>query len=343
MNTGTNKGAALMRSSEETADISAVRIAVAGCGYWGRNLVRNFAELSALDAVCDANTQVADSMAQTHNSTARHWQDILDDPSINAVAIATPAATHGEMAGEAFAAGKHVFVEKPMALDIETAESLIAAAAAAERMLMVGHLLQYHPAFLALQALTSAGRLGKLQYIYSNRLNFGKMRHEENILWSFAPHDISMILSLTGNPPDKISAVGHSYLQADVADTTTTHLAFPGGINAHIYVSWLHPFKDQKLVVIGENGMAVFDDTQPWSEKLVLYPHKVELGGQAPVAERADAEAIPLTEQEPLREECAHFLNCVATGATPRTDGAEGLRVLRVLHAAENALGSGNT
>ena len=339
---GTNKGAAPMQSSEGTVDISAVRVAVAGCGYWGRNLVRNFAELGVLDAVCDANAQAADAMAQTHNTTARYWQDILDDPRINAVAIATPAATHGEMAGAAFAAGKHVFVEKPMALDIETAEGLIAAAGAAERALMVGHLLQYHPAFLALQELAWVGRLGKLQYIYSNRLNFGKMRHEENILWSFAPHDISMILSLTGTTPVKVSAVGHSYLQAGVADTTTTHLAFPNGINAHIYVSWLHPFKDQKLVVIGENGMAVFDDTQPWSGKLVLYPHKVELGGQAPVAERADAEAIPLIEQEPLREECAHFLTCVATGETPRTDGAEGLRVLRVLNAAENALAGSN-
>ncbi|MEP4378181.1 MAG: Gfo/Idh/MocA family oxidoreductase [Alphaproteobacteria bacterium] len=342
MTGGTSKGEPSMPSSEANADISAVRIAVAGCGYWGRNLVRNFAELGALDAVCDANAAAADVMAQAHGTTARSWQDILDDPDISAVAIATPAATHGEMAGAAFAAGKHVFVEKPMALDIETAESLIAAAKAAARTLMVGHLLQYHPAFLALQELASDGRLGTLQYIYSNRLNFGKMRHEENILWSFAPHDISMILSLTGVAPDNVSAIGHSYLQAGVADTTTTHLGFPNGVNAHIYVSWLHPFKDQKLVVIGENGMAVFDDTQPWAGKLVLYPHKVELGGQAPVAERADAEAIPLTEQEPLREECAHFLTCVATGATPRTDGAEGLRVLQVLHAAENALGGGN-
>lgn len=331
-----------MQSSEGLTDISAVRIAVAGCGYWGRNLVRNFAELGALDAVCDANAQAAYDMAQAHDTTARDWHDILADPKINAIAIATPAVTHGEMAGAAIAAGKHVFVEKPMALDIKTAEGLIKAAATAERTLMVGHLLQYHPAFLALQKLVLTGRLGKLQYIYSNRLNFGKMRHEENILWSFAPHDISMILSLTGTTPTKVSAIGHNYLQADVADTTTTHLAFPNGINAHIYVSWLHPFKDQKLVVIGEYGMAVFDDTQPWSRKLTLYAHKVELGGQAPVAERADAEIIPLTEQEPLREECRHFLTSVATGATPRTDGAEGLRVLQVLHTAENALRSDN-
>jgi len=328
--------------SDEPVDVSAVRIAVAGCGYWGRNLVRNFAQLGSLDAVCDENADAALDMAETHRVSARNWDDILNDPEIAAVAIATPAATHGEMAHAALSAGKHVFVEKPMALDIETAKGLIAASKAAGRTLMVGHLLQYHPAFLALQELVQDGRLGKLQYIYSNRLNFGKMRHEENILWSFAPHDISMILSLTGTAPHRVMAIGHSYLQPGVADTTTTHLSFPNGVNAHIYVSWLHPFKDQKLVVIGENGMAVFDDTQPWSDKLILYPHRVELGGRAPVAERADGQAIALTEQEPLREECAHFLACVASGTTPRTNGAEGLRVLQVLHAAESALGSNN-
>jgi len=332
----------MTRSSNNIVDPSAVRVAVAGCGYWGRNLVRNFAELGALDAVCDENAESAETMAKTHHTSARDWHSLLDDPDITAVAIATPATTHGEMAKAALTAGKHVFVEKPMALDIETAKGLIKAANAADRTLMVGHLLQYHPAFLAMQSLVSKGELGKLQYLYSNRLNFGKMRHEENILWSFAPHDISMILSLTGAAPDSVTAIGHSYLQPGVADTTTTHLTFPNGINAHIYVSWLHPFKDQKLVVIGEKGMAVFDDTEPWSKKLVLYPHKVELSGQAPVAERANAQDIELVEQEPLREECMHFLQCVATGTTPRTDGTEGLRVLEVLHAAENALGNRN-
>lgn len=315
-----------------------IRVAVAGCGYWGRNLVRNFAELGALHAVCDASVDAAGRMAEDHRVQARDWHELLTDPDIHAVAIATPAATHGEMAAAALSAGKHVFVEKPMALDIDVARGLIDTARVAKRTLMVGHLLQYHPAFSALQTIVSEGRLGRLQYIYSNRLNLGKMRHEENILWSFAPHDISMILSLTGTKPERVDAVGHSYLQPGVADTTTTHLSFPNGVNAHIFVSWLHPFKDQKLVVIGKDGMAVFDDTRPWSDKLIVFPHKVALGGSAPVAERAEGEPVSLVEQEPLREECAHFLHCTAHGTTPRTDGAEGLRVLEVLHAAETAL-----
>lgn len=313
-------------------------VAVAGCGYWGRNLVRNFAELGALRAVCDADAKSARALAETYGVPARAWDDILADPDIPGVAIATPAATHAPLAREALAAGKHVFVEKPMALDLTDAEDLIARAAEAGRALMVGHLLQYHAAFQTLHERVARGDIGALRYVYSNRLNFGKVRHEENILWSFAPHDISMILSLVGAEPERIDAVGHNYLQPGIADTTTTHLYFPGGVNAHIFVSWLHPFKEQKLVVIGEDGMMVFDDTRDWADKLVLYPHKVAPGERAPIAERADAEAIAIAQSEPLRAECTHFLGCVAGEHDPRTDGAEGLRVLRVLHAAQQAL-----
>ncbi len=313
-------------------------IAVAGCGYWGRNLVRNFAELGALRALCDADESAANALSEKFDAPVRAWADILGDDDIAGVAIATPAATHSALAREALAAGKHVFVEKPMALDLDDAESLIAAGETAGRTLMVGHLLQYHPVFRALRERVARGDIGALQYVYSNRLNFGKVRHEENILWSFAPHDISMILSLVGEEPERIDAIGHSYLQSGIADTTTTHLHFANGVNAHIYVSWLHPFKDQKLVVIGEDGMMVFDDTRPWAEKLLHYPHKLAPGERAPIAERADAEPVQVDEREPLREECAHFIECTAGSTSPITDGAEGLRVLRVLHAAQEAL-----
>ncbi|MGD8818084.1 MAG: Gfo/Idh/MocA family oxidoreductase, partial [Acidobacteriota bacterium] len=315
-----------------------VSIAVIGCGYWGRNLVRNFHQIGALASVCDVDSEVATEQARRCGVAARDLEEILADDTIAAVAIAAPAAAHAELAGQALRAGKHVFVEKPLALRATDAEELIALAEERDRVLMVGHLLHYHPAFLALRELIAAGRLGRLQYIYSNRLNLGKIRREENVFWSFAPHDISMILALTGEMPSSVSAKGASYLHNVIADVTNTYLSFPSGINAHIFVSWLHPYKDQKLVVVGSEGMAVFDDTKPWSEKLRLYAHRIGWRDGAPEAERAEAELIRLAEAEPLRLECEHFLECVESGQRPRTDGAEGLAVLRVLEAAEAAL-----
>jgi len=315
-----------------------VSLAVIGCGYWGRNLVRNFQQAGALVAVCDADRKVATEHAHQYGVSARTFDEILTDGEIDAVAIATPAALHADHARRALQAGKQVFVEKPLALRATDAEELIGLAEERDRVLMVGHLLHYHPAFLALRELIDAGRLGRLQYIYSNRLNLGKIRREENVFWSFAPHDISMILALTGEMPSSVTAKGASYLHNVIADVTNTYMSFPSGINAHIFVSWLHPYKDQKLVVVGSEGMAVFDDTKPWDEKLRLYAHRIGWRDGAPEAERADAELIPLDEAEPLRLECEHFLQCVERGERPRTDGAEGLAVLRVLEAAEAAL-----
>jgi len=208
------------------------------------------------------------------------------------------------------------------------------------RILMVGHLLQYHPAFVRLRELVRNGELGKIQYLYSNRLNFGKIRVVENILWSFAPHDISMMLALVGEMPEEVSAHGANYLNDSIADVTVTNLKFPGGVNAHIFVSWLHPFKEQKLVVVGNLKMAVFNDTSP-SEKLLLYPHKINWVGKVPNAQRAEGEPIPFEASEPLKGECLHFLQCVETRRKPRTDGEEGLRVLEVLTACQQSLDRG--
>lgn len=313
-------------------------VAVIGCGHWGRNLVRNFHALGGLAAVCDTDPRLAESQSSQYGVPALGLQQILADKSITAVVIAAPAELHYELSKAAISAGKHVYVEKPLALDVGQAESLCALADKCQVGLMVGHLLQYHPAFLKLKDLVREGKLGRINYIYSNRLNLGKFRREENILWSFAPHDISMILSLAGEQPDGVLATGSSYLHSQIADVTTTHLSFPSGINAHIFVSWLHPFKEQKLVVVGSDGMAVFDDGQPWESKLLLYPHRIEWIDGSPRPTKADAISIELAADEPLKLECAHFLDCVTHDRQPRTDGREGLAVLRVLAAAQAAL-----
>jgi predicted dehydrogenase/acetyltransferase-like isoleucine patch superfamily enzyme len=313
-------------------------VAVTGCGTWGRNLVRNFHELDALVAVHDTAPATAATIADRYGVLARPFEQILADPDIDAVVIATPAATHATVARQALAAGKHVFVEKPLALEPRDAEALEAMATGNGLVLMVGHLMQYHPAFLKLKSLVDEGALGRIQYLYSHRLNLGKVRREENALWSFAPHDVSMILALAGGQPDQVTATGSACLHATVADVTTTHLHFPGGQTAHIFVSWLHPFKEQKLVVVGDRAMAVFDDAQPWPSKLVLYPHRIDWIAGMPTPSRAEAVPVPVEPAEPLRQECTHFLDCVSTGARPRTDGAEGLAVLRVLEAAQRAM-----
>jgi acetyltransferase-like isoleucine patch superfamily enzyme len=205
------------------------------------------------------------------------------------------------------------------------------------RIVFVGHLLQYHPAFLRMKQIVADGQLGRVNYIYSNRLNLGKIRREENVFWSFAPHDISMILSLAGDVPERVEARGFCYLHNRISDVTVTILRFASGINAHIFVSWLHPFKEQKLVVVGDAGMGVFDDGQPWERKLLVYPHRISWREGIPEAARAEAQPVEVAQAEPLRVECAHFLECVAQGRRPRTDAEEGIRVLRVLEAAELA------
>jgi predicted dehydrogenase/serine acetyltransferase len=280
-------------------------------------------------------------MSRQYDVPVRATTELWQDAELDGVVIATPAATHFSIAREALLAGKHVFVEKPLALQHADAETLCTIAEQRGLVLMVGHLLQYHPAFLKLKDMVHAGELGRLQYLYSNRLNLGKVRREENILWSFAPHDISMILSLVGQAPETVSATGASYLHKVIADVTTTQLAFPAGERAHVFVSWLHPFKEQKLVVVGDKAMGVFDDGQPWEHKLELYSHRIEWIDGQPRPNKAEARPVPLEADEPLKLECQHFLDCVQSGARPRTDGREGLAVLRVLVAAEASIGAG--
>ncbi len=320
--------------------MSKLKVAVVGSGYWGKNLVRNYDRTGALKVICDTNKDTLASFKEQYPKveTVLSYGEVLNNKDIDGIVIATPAETHFTLAKEALLAGKHVYVEKPLVLNEGEAEELIVLAKDKNLILMVGHLLQYHPVFVKLRELATTGELGRINYIYSNRLNLGKIRREENILWSFAPHDISMILSLLGEEPEKVIATGGNFLHNHIADVTTTHLEFPSGAKAHIFVSWLHPFKEQKIVVVGDNKMAVFDDTLPWEEKLLLYPHKVEWENNIPVPSKAEAERVEIPQDEPLFLECKHFLDCMESGKAPRTDAKEGLRVLKVLNASQKSL-----
>ena len=324
----------------KTAGAETPGVAVVGSGYWGKNLVRNYGELGAMRLICDNNEITLNQFKAKYPDieVCLAFNDVLGRDTVEAVVVATPAETHFALAREALMAGKHVYVEKPLVLDEAEGQELIEIAGRRNLVLMVGHLLQYHPVFVKLKELGRKGELGRINYIYSHRLNLGKIRREENILWSFAPHDISMILALAGEEPERVQATGGNYLHKKIADVTTTHLDFPSGLKAHIFVSWLHPFKEQKLVVVGDRKMAVFDDTKPWADKLLLYAHEIRWENGAPVPAKAEPERVEVPEAEPLRLECEHFLRCIQSGQKPLTDGAEGLRVLKVLNASQISL-----
>lgn len=313
-------------------------VAVVGCGYWGKNLVRNFYELGALRWMCDVREPVLHELGAKYPVLASTTMDgMLADPEVKAVAIAAPASEHCELALRCLQAGKHVFVEKPLALRVEDGRRMVETAHKHGRLLMVGHILQYHPAIVKLKQLIAEGELGNVKYIYSSRLNLGKLRREENILWSFAPHDFSALLYLLDEMPVRLSSHGGTYLDSQVVDTTMTVCEFKSGVNAHIFVSWLHPFKEQKLTIVGGKKMAVFDDAEP-KNKLVLYSHRIDWIGRMPVAYKDGGQAVPLPEEEPLRSECQHFLDCVRSGSPPRSDGENGVKVLQLLEACGRSL-----
>jgi len=313
-------------------------IAVIGFGYWGKNLVRNFHDLGCLSLICDVDP-ARERLAKDNYPDVRFCSEIaevLEDERIRAVVIATPAVSHFQIAKAALEAGKDVFVEKPLALNVWEGEQLVNLASQYKRILMVGHILLYHPAIIKCRELINKGDLGKVQYLYSNRLNIGKIRTEENILWSFAPHDISVMLELLKEEPCAVFCHGANYLNQNVADVTMSEFVFPSGVQAHIFVSWLHPFKEQRLVVVGSDKMAVFDDTA--EDKLVLYPHKISWINRIPVAVKEKGETVHIETREPLRVECEHFLECVKSRKQPRSDGQEGLRVLRILHKCQDSM-----
>lgn len=317
-------------------------LALVGAGNWGKNLARNFHALGALHTICEPNFALLNSYKTTYPDVnlETSFENILANPSIDRIAIAAPAPLHYTLAKQALMAGKDVFVEKPLCLDIQEAEELQSLAEQLHRVLMVGHLLQYHPCMIELQKMVRHGELGRIFTISSHRLNLGTIRTEENALWSFAPHDISVILSLAGDTlPKELRCIGGSYLSKGIADTTMTTMQFDNDVFAHIYVSWIHPFKEQKLVVTGSHGMAVFDDTLPWDQKLQFFKQPVTWkNGSIPQANKIAGEPIAVPFGEPLKEECLHFLHCCDHQSTPRTNSEEGIRVLKVLTAAQKSL-----
>ena len=316
-------------------------IALVGCGYWGKNLCRNFNALGALSRVVDPTVsgQATAKELAPGVPVGDSFDEVLEDDSIQAIALATPAETHAELSIKAMDSGKDVFVEKPMALTLRDAEEMRAVAEGKGRVLMVGHLLEYHPAVLKLRDLISNGELGRVNYVYSNRLNFGKVRTEENALWSFAPHDVAVILRLMGRSPIEVSATGGPFITKGLADTTVSNLLFEDDSRAHIFVSWLHPFKEQRLVVVGDRKMVIFNDVAPFGQKLQLYMNSIDFDGDVPVLKKEDAQFVEHAQTEPLLEECRHFVECVTNRKEPLTNASSGIEVLKVLHACQESMG----
>jgi predicted dehydrogenase len=326
--------------------VEPINVACVGTGYWGKNLVRSFSGLpnARLHTCCDLDKDRLDAIRKQYPgvATTERYEDVLADPSIDAVVLASPAPAHYEMASMALSAAKHVYVEKPITLRSSDAEALVAQAESANKVLMVGHLFEYHPAVNKLKALAGAGDLGRIHYLYLQRLNLGIIRKDENALWSLAPHDISIGLYLLNEDPVSVSATGQAYLQNGIEDVVFCVLQFPSGAMVHIHVSWLDPNKTRRVTVVGSEKMAVFDDMQP-AEKVWIYDKGVEGGEFSSYGEwltiRSGDITIPrIDASEPLKVECNHFIECVRDGSTPRSDGRDGLRVVRVLEAAERSL-----
>jgi predicted dehydrogenase len=323
---------------------AAVRVGVVGLGYWGPNLARNFDELAGAELrwVCDSS-EVARARWSAGFARARVAADLgelLDDPELDAVAVATHVPAHAELALRVLEARKHCFVEKPLAVSTAEAERVVDAARELDRVLMVGHLLEYHPGVDKLKELAAAGELGAIRYLYSNRLNLGRLRADENALWSLGAHDVSVVLRLAGEEPYECRAVGESYMRDGVEDVVFCYLRFPSGVVAHLHLSWLDPHKERRLTVVGSRRMATFDDME-LERKVTVYDKGFDQSFSSYgeyIARSGDIWSPRVSNEEPLRIECRHFVDCIRSGAQPRSDGEAGLRVVRVLEALQRSL-----
>ena len=318
-----------------------MKLAVIGAGHWGKNLIRNFHELDALDGIVEYDEQRLREFTEKYPNAEGFTsiESVLKNDDYNAVVVATPAETHYPLAKQALEAGKDVYVEKPIALQVDEAEELHRLALDNDRILMVGHLLLYHPAIIKIKQMIETGDLGRIYQIYSHRLNLGKVRQEENALWSFAPHDISVILYMLGQMPERVSCQGGMFLQPNIHDVTLTTLEFPDNQLAHIHVSWLHPFKEHRLVVVGSKKMLTYEDSAPEKE-LRLYDRGIDWTEGEPIPRKNDWIAVDYPDTEPLKNECRHFLQCIETRQQPLSDGQNGIDVLRVLQSAQDGLSS---
>lgn len=326
-----------------------INIAVVGSGYWGPNLIRNIAGLpdAALHTVCDLNPKALATNAERYPGvkTTPNYADVLADPEVQGVVLATPAHVHGEMGKQALAAGKHLLVEKPLALRAADAWALVELARANNLRLMVGHVFEYNPAVIALRDLVAHGELGRVLYLYSARLNLGIVRTDLNAMWNLAPHDFSIINYVLGKKPERVAARGFRLLGRKLEDVAFITLEYPGGEVAHVHVSWLDPGKVRRLTVVGENKMAVYDDVS--DERLRIFdkgviPDKLpDAYGEFKLITRSGDMYVPkLDTTEPLRAECAHFVDCIRTGQTPISDGLDGYGVVQILEAAQQSLDS---
>ena len=321
-----------------------MRVGVVGLGYWGPNLARNFDRLPEADLrwICDASDDARARWAPElpRARVSADLEELLADPELDAVAVATNVASHAELASRVLAAGKHCFVEKPLAQSTTGAEQVVAAAADAGRILMVGHLLEYHPGVEKLKEIVDAGDLGEVHYLYSHRLNLGKIRSDENALWSLGAHDVSVLLRLAGEEPSAAEAFGESYMRPGVEDVVFCYLRFPSGLAAHLHLSWLDPHKERRFTVVGSKRMATFDD-MALERKVTVYDKGFDQDytsyGEY-IARSGDVWSPRISNEEPLRIECRHFLDRVRDGREPRSGAETGLRVVRVLEALQRSL-----
>jgi predicted dehydrogenase len=321
-----------------------IRVGVAGLGYWGPNLARNFAALPGCELAwcCDASEASRGRWARAFPGArfTGELDDLLGDPDLDAVVLATPVPTHGPLAERVLRAGKHCFVEKPLAYRVEEAEAAVAAARESGRILMVGHLLVYHPGVRKLGEIAASGELGDVQYVYAQRLNLGKLRADENALWSLGAHDVSVVLHLAGEEPDFVEARGESYMRPPVEDVVFAFMRFPSGLAAHLHLSWLDPHKTRSLTLVGSRRMATFDDVA-LERKVTVYDKGFDQDAGSwgeYITRSGDIYSPQIGNREPLRLECEHFAACIRDGRTPDSDGEAGLRVVRVLDALQRSL-----
>jgi len=317
------------------------RLAVAGLGYWGPNIARNVESLPGVELawVADSDPRRLERAFGGARTTGS-LDELLADSSLDGVLLATPVPTHAELAIRVLEAGKHCFVEKPLAQSVADAQAAVAAAQRAGRILMVGHLLEYHPGVRRLAEIVASGELGDVRYIYTNRLNLGQLRTDENALWSLGAHDVSVVLALAGEEPHELDARGECYMRAGIEDVVFAYLRFPSGITAHLHLSWLDPHKERRLTVVGSQRMATFDDME-LERKLTIYDKGFDENADSwgeYITRSGDVTSPRIPNAEPLRLEIEHFVDCVRTGATPRSDGLSGLRVVRVLAGLQDAL-----
>ena len=326
-----------------------IRVGQVGIGYWGPNLARNLdaVEGCELTWLCDTDEAARNKWQRIYPDTrfTADLDDLLNDSELDAIAITTPVPTHADYAQTVIEAGKHCFVEKPLAQNVADAERIAALAADSDRLLMVGHLLEYHPGVGQLREMISEGSLGEVRYIYAQRLNLGRIRADENALWSLGAHDVSVLLALAGELPVEASARGRAYIQDGIEDVVFAYMQFESGLAGHLHLSWLDPHKERKITVVGSRRMATLDDME-MERKLTVYdkgfdPHQSSFGDREYITRSGGVWSPAISSEEPLRLECEHFVECVRHGMPPRSDGASGARVVRVLEALQASLDAG--